>query len=119
MRGGKMKVSFGVIVISLVILSLLVLGAGCQEQPVPPTGQTYTVEIKDSSFNPQNLTIKAGDTVTWTNNDSVLHDITIDNGLFDHDLNPGESYSWTFNETGTYDYHCDIHVSMIGKIIVI
>lgn len=103
-------------ILVVLIASIFMIGAGCQQQTV--TGQTYTVEIKNFSFNPQNLIIKAGDTVTWTNKDSVTHDVTIDNGLFDHDLNPGENFSWTFNQTGTYDYHCNIHTYMKGKIIV-
>lgn len=78
----------------------------------------FDVKIENFAFNPKNATILAGNTVVWTNNDEVTHDITMDNGLFDHDLNPGESFSYTFTEKGIYPYHCDIHTSMTGTIIV-
>jgi amicyanin len=84
----------------------------------PTQPQTHNVEIVSFAFNPAEITIKKGDTVTWTNKADIIHDVTIDNGLFDHDLNPGESFSFKFNESGTYDYHCDIHPSMKAKIIV-
>lgn len=76
------------------------------------------VSIKNLKFNPSTVNIRVNETVTWRNDDSVLHDITIDNGLFDHDLEPGEAFSYVFNESGTYDYHCDIHTSMKGRVVV-
>jgi len=105
-----MKIQF--LVPAIIIASLLITGIeGCQKQQA-------SVEIKNFAFNPSEISIDKGTSVTWTNKDSVTHDITIDSGLFDHDLNPGESFSFIFNEPGTYDYHCDIHPSMKGKIIV-
>jgi len=79
---------------------------------------TVEISIRDSAFNPAEITIKKGWTVLWMNDDSMLHDVTMDNGAFDHDISSGESFSYTFTETGTYDYHCDIHTSMKGKIVV-
>ena len=108
-----MKIQFEWI-IALLIVSLLILGAsGCQK-----TQEQQKIIIKDFSFNPPELTVSAGTNITWVNNDQVTHDITIDNGLFDHDLNPSESFSFEFNEPGEYTYHCDIHPSMKGKVIV-
>lgn len=82
------------------------------------TSVKFDVKIENFAFNPQNATILAGNTVVWTNNDKVTHDVTIDNGLFDHDITPGESFSYTFTEKGTYGYHCDIHTGMTGTIVV-
>jgi plastocyanin len=84
------------------------------------TGQkTYTVDIKDFAFNPSGLTIKKGDTITWTNNDSAAHRIKAGNGEFESGtLQNGGSFSFTFNNTGSFDYICTIHTSMTGNINV-
>jgi plastocyanin len=75
------------------------------------------VNIANFSFNPVTLTIKKGAVVTWTNNDSSPHQIK--SADFNSDLlNNGQSYSFTFNNIGTFDYSCAIHPSMTGKIIV-
>ena len=66
------------------------------------------------------LTIAVGDTVTWTNRDTVVHTATSVNGAFDSgDLDVGESYSLTFTAPGTYDYLCTPHPSMTGRIVVV
>lgn len=76
-----------------------------------------SVSVKNFSFNPSNLVIKAGTTVIWTNNDSTSHSIKSDN--FNSEiLDKGESYQFRFNTAGVYDYICGIHPSMKGKIIV-
>jgi amicyanin len=78
---------------------------------------THQVEIVDFAFSPTTLTITAGDTVTWTNSDAVVHTATgsgFDSGLLDQ----GESYSFTFSAAGTYDYVCTPHPTMTGQIVV-
>jgi len=83
---------------------------------------------EQNRFQPDTLTVKAGTTVTWINQDSFIHTATSGNspsersGLFDSgNLNEGETFSFTFDESGTYDYFCIPHYSlgMIGKIIVV
>jgi len=72
-------------------------------------------------MNPRELTIKAGDMVRWTNEDSTAHTSTADDGTWDSDrLGKGESFSFTFTGKGTYTYHCTPHRgSMNGyKVIV-
>jgi len=66
------------------------------------------------------LTIKEGDTVVWTNMDSMSHTIKSDSGseLSSNSLSNGQTYSHTFNSVGTFNYHCSIHPSMKAKIIV-
>lgn len=82
--------------------------------------QTAKVTIKSYSFNPSTVTINVGTTVNWTNEDSVTHTITSDSGneLNSGQISAGQSYSHTFNQAGTYNYHCSIHYSMSGKVIV-
>jgi plastocyanin len=86
----------------------------------PATGNM--VAIQNFSFTPQTLTVKAGDTVTWTNNDSAVHNVTSTDGpgtgaattgLFSSgSMNAGQSYSYTFAKAGTYYYECTIHAAM-------
>jgi plastocyanin len=77
------------------------------------------VTIQNFAFSPATTTVKAGTKVTWTNQDSTTHHVVSDTGAFDSgNLNSGQSYSFTFNKTGSYPYHCSIHPSMTGTIIV-
>ena len=82
-------------------------------------GATHAVAIADFAFSPATLTITAGDTVTWTNEDQIEHTATSTTGAFDSGLlGQGESYSFTFTTPGTYDYLCTPHPSMTGQIVV-
>jgi len=90
-------------------------GTGSSTSPT-----TYDIEIKNFAFSPSTLTIKKGDTVKWTNQDSTRHTATSDsrNELDSELLAKGDSYSHTFNSVGTFNYHCTPHPSMKAKIIV-
>lgn len=87
---------------------------------VSPTPMSVTVDIRGFAFNPSVLNIKAGTTVTWVNNDSVAHTLTTDSGIALHPLvlSPGQSFSMTFTSAGTTTYHCSIHTSMTGSVVV-
>ena len=90
-----------------------------QVSPEKSEGQTHTVKIQGFNFIPSSLTIQAGDSVVWINEDSAPHTASADNGEFDTDrLAEGESGSYTFTNTGDYSYICSIHPSMKGLIIV-
>jgi plastocyanin len=84
--------------------------------------QASNVNIENFAFNPSKITIKKGTTVTWTNKDSTRHDITPDNpsDAFRGSklLDQNESYSFKFDQLGTYTYICSPHPSMKGTIIV-
>ena len=84
------------------------------------TVSEVTVSIKNISFNPQTLTIKAGTKVTWINNDPMDHTVASDsdNLLNSPALSPGQSFSFTFTNPGTTNYHCNIHKTMKGVVIV-
>lgn len=83
------------------------------------TAETNEVSIKGFAFSPATIKVKKGTTVTWTNEDSVAHTVTGDNGGPSSELiGQGETYTYTFNEAGTFDYHCKPHPSMVGKVIV-
>lgn len=86
---------------------------------VPQTGPQQ-VSIANLAFNPASLTVVAGTTVTWKNNDNTTHTVTANNGAFNSGaLNPGATFSFTFNQPGTFDYHCMIHPFMTGSITVV
>jgi len=77
------------------------------------------VAIQDFAFSPRTVEIRAGDTVTWTNRDSVAHTATAQNGSFDNGLlSDGESGSVRFRVPGTYRYLCTPHPDMTGTVIV-
>lgn len=84
------------------------------------SGSTSEISIVNYSFSPDTLTIKTGTTVTWTNQDSVVHTVTSDTGLFDSgSLEKGKTFSYTFSTAGTFAYHCAPHqAKMIGTIVV-
>ncbi len=88
--------------------------------PAPNPGQGTNVTIQDFSFAPANITIHAGQTVTWQNNGPSMHTVTSNTGAFDSGaLNPGATYSHTFSTTGTFAYHCAIHPMMMGTVTVV
>ena len=91
-----------------------------QEQPSPTEAvQQTSVEIKNFAFGPKTLTVKRGTTITFTNQDSVGHTATADNGNFGTEiLTKGESESVTFDKAGTYTYHCTPHPYMKATIVV-
>lgn len=88
--------------------------------PGNTAAQTYNVAINNFAFSPAYLSIKAGDTVIWTNKDSAPHTVTSDAGseLGSSTLSTGNTYSHTFNTAGTFNYHCSIHTMMKAKIVV-
>ncbi len=78
-----------------------------------------TVTIQNFAFTPQMLEIKAGQKVIWKHNDAVTHRVVSLDNLFDSgEMNRGDEFSFVFNKAGEYNYHCVIHPSMTGKIIV-
>jgi plastocyanin len=134
----------------LALLALAVVAAGCgggddddgdsgngggnapsAEEPAAPsadhdregsggTGPGTQVSMKDIKFNPGTVTIKPGGKVTWTNDDSVGHDVTADD--FESGspggIEGGSTFSHTFKKAGTYDYVCSVHPGMKGTVKV-
>jgi amicyanin len=80
---------------------------------------TDAVHIKNFAFSPATITVKAGSTVVWTNDDSIQHDVTFDGGAITSSvLNHNDTFSHTFLTAGTYHYICSIHPFMHGTVIV-
>ena len=98
-------------------------GGGCatSEQEAPAaTGGGAQVTMKDIKFNPGTVSIKKGQTVIWTNDDSVGHDVTAD-GFKSGDpggIEPGQTFQHKFPKAGTYQYVCSVHPGMEGTVKV-
>jgi plastocyanin len=122
----------------LVLLTAIVLIGGCT-QKAPKVGEIpvaqpqttpaglsgagasakFDVAIANFAFSPKDANVNSGMTVIWTNNDDVQHKIVADDGSFQSgNLAKGETFAYTFSTTGTYAYHCSIHPSMKGTVIV-
>jgi plastocyanin len=85
----------------------------------PAGAATKTINIFGSTFSPTSATITEGDTVTWVNKDNANHQILADKGQFVSPiLKPKQTYSFTFNASGTYTYKDELHPKLTGKIIV-
>lgn len=79
------------------------------------------VNIKDFAFNPSTLNIKVGTKITWINKDSSQHKIVSASnevGPSSSVLNQNDTYSYTFEKAGTFEYKCSFHPSMTGSIVV-
>lgn len=91
--------------------------AGCTSSGDGSSGgevvQTTEVSMVGSQFDPRNIHVSAGATVTWTNDDSAGHTVTnaSDNWSFDREVAGGESTEFTFEESGVYDVYCRFHGS--------
>ena len=78
-----------------------------------------TIVVKDFMFQPTSSTVKASTTVTWLNRDDEPHTVVSDNGLFrSAAMDTNESFSFEFDQPGTYHFVCSIHPSMVGTIVV-
>jgi plastocyanin len=90
----------------------------------PPPLQVSQVEapqvtIDNFTFSPPTLTVSVGTTVTWTNQDDMVHTVTEANRLFSSkSLETGDVYAHTFATPGTYSYFCALHPRMTATIIV-
>ena len=90
----------------------------------PAWGQTAEVSAVDDEFVPSELEVTSGTEVTWTNNGESPHTVTADDGTFNSgNLDPGDSYSFTFEEGDEFPYYCEYHggeggEGMAGTIIL-
>lgn len=117
-----MKQLRGLIYALFAVLALLAAGMHfALADPTPaPAASPYVIEIANNAFSPSSLSVPAGSTVTWKNEDSYAHTVTMSGkGGFDSgNLDGGKTFSKTFTNAGTYSYACSIHPSMTGTVTV-
>jgi plastocyanin len=98
---------------------LAVAGLLCLSGPAGAAG--HDIAIHQYAYAPATLTIQQGDTVTWTNQDSVAHDVTVTSGptaFHSPMLAQGQSWTYTFATAGSYGYVCSVHPDMTASITV-
>jgi plastocyanin len=123
-------------VVALALLALLAAACGSSSKAEAPVEQppldlrgkkTVEIEANANLFSPAAIRITEGTTVSWHNTDTVAHDVQESSDAEDFgapfgvrvpEFGPGKSYSFTFDEPGTYFYTCTIHTGMNGKIQV-
>jgi LPXTG-motif cell wall-anchored protein len=103
----------------LLYLAILSMAAMLISAPAVSAQDEMTVSIQDFFFDPDQLSVAPGTTVTWVNEGQAPHTTTADDGTWDSGtLQPGEDFSFTFDQPGTYTYHCSIHPEMTASVKV-
>jgi plastocyanin len=106
----------GMYVVTAVAVATLAAGA-LASQGAPAADAK--VQIDQYAFLPQRVTVKAGTTVTWTNDDDDSHTVASSSKFFKSKaLDTGDKFSFTFTTPGTYDYICSVHPYMTGAVVV-
>ncbi|HVM13705.1 MAG TPA: CHRD domain-containing protein [Egibacteraceae bacterium] len=85
---------------------------------LPAAAQDATVDVIDFAFQPDEIRVEPGSTVTWTNHDPFGHTATAEDGSFSVGLQPGQSGSHTFAQEGSFPYFCKLHPEMRGVVQV-
>jgi plastocyanin len=101
--------SFGA---SLAVAAALMFGGA------PAHAETITVSIDNFTFAPNELKVKVGDTITWTNHDDIPHTVVSAGKFRSKTLDTDNSFSFTFAAAGDYKYFCSLHPHMTGMIKV-
>ncbi len=112
-------------ILSVGVLSTIAPAAFAQTVSVPAGTAVPGCEEDNSCWDPADITVDVGATVTWTNDDTAAHTVTSGSaadgpdGVFDSSLfMAGAEFSWTFDTEGTYPYFCMVHPWMAGTVIV-
>ena len=116
-------ISVFAVVTSTVFTSVGAQTGGIMSISIVPGASTLT----DTAFQPNPANIKVGDIVRWTNNDNTIHTVIernpstgedVEGGFASDILGPGVTFEHTFNQTGTFEYYCNLHPQMVGTIVV-
>ncbi len=88
--------------------------------PALPAARAADLDVKIDNFTfaPQTITVKAGTTVTWTNEDDIPHTVVSTGHFRSKALDTGDKFVFTFTAPGTYQYFCGLHPHMQGSVVV-
>lgn len=104
---------------SIILIGFIVMiSLGCkkEEKEIPQSNEIFMI---NSKFDPSSYTVSAGTTIVWTNKESMIHTVTSTEGKFNSgDISKDQTFSFTFNTIGTYQYVCLYHSDMKATIIV-
>jgi len=105
--------------ISFLNLSIFAL-AGEMKEADSTGNKQNKIEIKDFAFNPQTLTVKSGEKITWINRDEEPHTVVSVEKQFKKStaLDTDQEFTITADAPGTYTYFCSVHPKMTGTIVV-
>src|SRR3954451_12292395 len=113
---------------ALVAIALVAAGCGGSSEKnssstaagSQPAAAPGAISMKDLRFHPASATVRVGERVTWTNDDTVDHNVTATGGakFMSKAYGPGKTYSFTPRKAGTISYVCTLHPGMAGKLIV-
>jgi plastocyanin len=93
--------------------------AGIAPAPVHAAPQEHVVVIEDMRFTPAQLTVQAGDRITWVNKDMVPHTASATQGGFDsQNIAAGASWTYTAGAAGSYTYACRYHPGMTATLVI-
>jgi plastocyanin len=111
-----------------VFLTVATAACGSSNTPTTPTPTPTAMSVSipvgartlgAQSFVPNPVTVTAGSTVTWTNNDTITHNSISDTGVWTSgNIAPGGTFAFTFQSKGTFTYKCTIHAGMVGTVTV-
>ena len=115
----KNKIAALLCAISFLNLSMLAF-AGEMKDADSTSSQQNRIEIKDFAFNPQTLTVKSGEKITWINRDEEPHTVVSVEKQFKKStaLDTDQEFTITAGVPGTYTYFCSVHPKMTGTIVV-
>ena len=121
LKNGMMKTrNFYMIGLNMILVCFLFLSCSKNNEDIvddPAVSNDNKVYMKNSTFSPASLGFAVGGTITWINDDNMIHTVTADDGSFNSgDLHPGATFRRTFNIPGTVPYHCSYHRGMTGSV---
>jgi plastocyanin len=103
-----------------VLALLAALPAAGAPLATPPVAESTHVHISGFAFSPTDVQVNLGAQVDWDNHDAAPHTATADDASWDSGiLDPGATYQRTFGSAGVFPYHCAVHPSMVGRVVVV
>jgi plastocyanin len=122
----KLSKAFAAVLLLVLVFALVGCSGGSGSTSNPPSSGTTTVDKpaagatvleKGFAFEPATLEVKVGDIVTFKNEDSAPHNVSIDGKQLGNQ-DQGASVTWTAQQAGTFPYTCTIHPAMTGEVVV-
>lgn len=103
----------------IAVAGLLLAGTAAWTAEMTSGPRTHTIIVENMRFDPQTLTVKSGDRITWVNKDLFPHTATADRKIFDsHSIAPNASWTLVAHKPGSYAYGCAFHPTMKGTVTV-